>query len=114
MGKKEYNEKEYVENFYEEESIYRRPNPCDCDENYEEEIENLINFILRELCEVERDVDEIEKAFVRLAKLLVKEACLDDEETEVVCTVAKDLKALDCLVDKTIRDMKCLRKVILK
>jgi hypothetical protein len=107
MGKKE-----YTENFYEEESLYKRPDHCDCDENFEEEIEDLIKFILRELCEIDKDVDRIEKAFIRLAKLLA-DNCINEEETEALCAVAKDLKALDLIVDKTIRDVKCLRKIVL-
>ncbi|MDS0525093.1 hypothetical protein NNC19_05320 [Clostridium sp. SHJSY1] len=108
MGKTEYRPS------IEEEALFNEgTNCCECNENYEEEIADLIHFILRELCEVEKDVDRIEKAFIKLAKILVDEACLDEDETQAICTVAKDLKLLDCLVTKTIRDMKCLRKVIL-
>lgn len=107
MGKVEYRGSSDEENLSQ-----RGSNHCHCNENYEEEIADLIHFILNELCEVERDVDRIEKAFIKLARLLVDEACLDEEETQAICVVAKDLKALDLLIDKTIRDMKCLRKVI--
>lgn len=88
----------------------RRPiRRCD-EEAIEREINRLFKFILNELCDVEQDVDVISRAFVRLAKLLVEDTCLEASEEALICCVANDLKALQVLVDKTIRDVKCLRK----
>lgn len=82
-----------------------------CDEDaIEREINRLFKFILNNLCNVEQDIDVISRAFVRLAQLLVEDTCLEESEKELICCVAKDLKALQVLIDKTIRDTKCLKK----
>lgn len=82
-----------------------------CDEDaIEEEINRLFRFILNELCNVEEDIDEITQAFVKLATLLIEDTCLECSEQDLICCVAKDLQALQMLIDKTIRDVKCLKK----
>ena len=98
------------------------PNPCEdnrferrpirrCDEDaIEREIDNLFRFILNQLCNTEEDIDVIAKAFVQLAKLLVEDTCLESSEEQLICCVAKDIQALQILIDKTIRNVKCLRK----
>lgn len=90
----------------------RRPiRRCD-EEAIEREINRLFKFILNELCDVEQDVDAISRAFVRLANLLVEDTCLESGEEQLICCVAKDLKALQVLIDKTIRDTRCLKKEV--
>lgn len=82
-----------------------------CDEDaIEREINRLFRFILNQLCNVEQDIDVISRAFVRLAQLLVEDTCLEESEKDLICCVAQDLKALQVLIDKTIRDTKCLKK----
>ena len=84
-----------------------------CDEDaIEREIDNLFRFILNELCDTEEDIDVISRAFVRLANLLIEDTCLERGEEQLICCVAKDLKALQVLIDKTIRDVKCLKKEV--
>lgn len=84
-----------------------------CDEDaIEREINNLFRFILNELCDTEEDIDVISRAFVRLANLLIEDTCLECGEEQLICCVAKDLKALQVLIDKTIRDVKCLKKEV--
>ena len=95
----------YDNNRFERRSIRR------CDEDaIEREIDNLFRFILNQLCNTEEDIDVIAKAFVQLAKLLVEDTCLESSEEQLICCVAKDIQALQILIDKTIRDVKCLRK----
>lgn len=90
----------------------RRPiRRCD-EETIEKEINNLFKFILNALCNTEEDIDVISKAFVKLAKLLIEDTCLELNEEQLVCCVAQDLQALQVLIDKTIKDVKCLKKNI--
>lgn len=96
----------------ENEEFERRPlRRCD-EDAIEREINNLFRFILNELCDTEEDIDVISRAFVRLANLLIEDTCLECGEEQLICCVAKDLKALQVLIDKTIRDVKCLKKEV--
>lgn len=140
MGKQYYNgnnysnfsdeDKEYSEKKEKKEKDYDQfeNDELDCDDfncfknhcmechekrNINKEIKETFNAIINELCDINKDIEKLNKLFCKLEKLLAEKGCLSSKEKALICNIRKDIQALNCVLKETAKDIKCLQEMVL-
>ena len=85
---------------------------CDCG-NIDEEIIETFNDLKDEVCDLIGDVEKIEKLFCRTLKITCQERLHYTRRSPLLKDIHDDIQALKSITAKTVRDLKCLERIIL-
>lgn len=87
-------------------------NDCHKKRDIDKEIKEAFKDIFKELCDINKDIEKLNKLFCKLEQLLNEKGCLSSCEKTLICNIKKDILALNCVLRETAKDIKCLEDMV--